>query len=277
MHAIKEPLASFLLLSILQDDIQGSQINVTSILCFCFTMTIQCMAMGCSWRSNRTAFTPKQKCCTSRELQNWWRNLSDCWWEKMLIASSQIKAKNRMRSSGQRLRSDFTNQQKQGFLHNGLNLKCFASVSGSTAISYATAKHTLSAGDPFDSDSYLILIDNCCSACITNEIKDFNCKPVKVNANINGVGGAIKLTHKGTIKWSFQDDQGGDPIPFRSGIHSMLPMHHVGYCLHNIGVKTPLVMPMVRVPGQQPTLTRLNYTGQTMHIIGQLPLIQQPT
>ena len=107
----------------------------------------------------------------------------------MLIASSQIKAKNRMRSSGQRLRSDFTNQQKQGFLHNGLNLKCFASVSGSTAISYATAKHTLSAGDPFDSDSYLILIDNCCSACITNEIKDFNCKPVKVNANINGVGG----------------------------------------------------------------------------------------
>ena len=29
-----------------------------------------------------------------------------------------------------------------------------------------------------------------------------------MNANINGVGGAIQLTHKGTIKWSFQGNEG---------------------------------------------------------------------
>ena len=52
------------------------------------------------------------------------------------------------------------------------------------------------------------MVDNCCSACITNNINDFEDKPVKVNARVKGVGGAIKLSHKGTIKWSFQDNEG---------------------------------------------------------------------
>ena len=37
---------------------------------------------------------------------------------------------------------------------------------------------------------------------------EFDCKPVQVNANINRVGGAIQLTHKGTVTWSFQDNEG---------------------------------------------------------------------
>ena len=61
---------------------------------------------------------------------------------------------------------------------------------------------------PFDSDSYPILIDNCCTACVTNEMNDFEGTLQKVQTRVNGVGGAIMLTHKGTIKWTIEDNEG---------------------------------------------------------------------
>ena len=74
---------------------------------------------------------------------------------------------------------------------------------------YTTA-HTITDNNAngFDSDSFIILIDNCCSACVTNELTDFEGVPTKVNSKVKGIGGAIYFTHKGTIRWSFQDDKG---------------------------------------------------------------------
>ena len=60
----------------------------------------------------------------------------------------------------------------------------------------------------FDSDSYPVLIDNCCTACITNCIRDFCEEPRLINSSISGIGGPIGITHQGTIKWSLLDDQG---------------------------------------------------------------------
>ena len=49
---------------------------------------------------------------------------------------------------------------------------------------------------------------NCCTASITNNINDFVGVPVKVRDSVEGVGGGMLVTHRGTIKWSFDDDMG---------------------------------------------------------------------
>jgi hypothetical protein len=78
-----------------------------------------------------------------------------------------------------------------------------------TLLGCATVPSIFNALDTaFDSDSFIILIDNCCSACVTNELADFEGVPVKVQVTVKGIGGAIKHTHKGTIRWAIQDNQG---------------------------------------------------------------------
>jgi len=61
---------------------------------------------------------------------------------------------------------------------------------------------------PFDSDSFCILLDNCCTTSITNSIHDFVGLPEKVQETIKGVGGKMLVTHKGKIKWTWDDNQG---------------------------------------------------------------------
>jgi uncharacterized metal-binding protein len=78
-----------------------------------------------------------------------------------------------------------------------------------TLFCYTTAPSIVNATDNgFDSDSFLILIGNCCSACVTNELADFEGVPTKMHVTVKRIGGAIELTHKGTIRWALQDDQG---------------------------------------------------------------------
>ena len=81
---------------------------------------------------------------------------------------------------------------------------------------------------PYGSDSYLILVKNCCSACITSNINDFEGKPVKVDARVKGVGGAINLSHKGTIRWAFQDNEGkSHTFPIQDSFNTL----NAPYCL----------------------------------------------
>jgi hypothetical protein len=60
----------------------------------------------------------------------------------------------------------------------------------------------------FDSDSKELRIDNCLTASITNTMSDFVGKPQVVKVTVKGVGGLVKTTHKGTIKWRIEDDNG---------------------------------------------------------------------
>ena len=60
----------------------------------------------------------------------------------------------------------------------------------------------------FDSDSYPVLIENCCKACITNCVHDFCDLPCKTRSSLSGIGRPIGITLQGTLRWSFLDDQG---------------------------------------------------------------------
>jgi hypothetical protein len=60
----------------------------------------------------------------------------------------------------------------------------------------------------YDSDAKVILVDNCCTASITNDIKDFVTLPRPTKTNVEGYNGMTEATKVGTIKWDVEDDAG---------------------------------------------------------------------
>jgi hypothetical protein len=58
----------------------------------------------------------------------------------------------------------------------------------------------------FDTDSYEILVDNCCSKSIANCLEDFIAPPRSSNMIIKGFNGATATTKVGTVQWRLQDD-----------------------------------------------------------------------
>ena len=61
----------------------------------------------------------------------------------------------------------------------------------------------------FDSDSVKIHVDNCASRCITHSLSDFVKTPQKVIGRVKGMGGdKVAVTAVGTIRWTFDDDNG---------------------------------------------------------------------
>ncbi|CAB9508241.1 unknown protein [Seminavis robusta] len=60
----------------------------------------------------------------------------------------------------------------------------------------------------YDTDSVLIAIDNCSSRCITNCMLDFIDVPVKVKVSVQGIGGSVTATYKGTVRWAIEDEEG---------------------------------------------------------------------
>jgi hypothetical protein len=60
----------------------------------------------------------------------------------------------------------------------------------------------------YDSDSFWIAVDNGASRCITNSLSDFISPPKRVNIDVLGIGGSVKANFVGTVRWSFEDDEG---------------------------------------------------------------------
>jgi len=60
----------------------------------------------------------------------------------------------------------------------------------------------------FDTDSFDILIDNCCSHALTNDINDYIEPPVKSSVRVRGFNGSTNSTMVGTVKWKIKDDNG---------------------------------------------------------------------
>ena len=60
----------------------------------------------------------------------------------------------------------------------------------------------------YDTNSFLIGIDNHASYSMTNSKKDFVGKPTKVNVRVKGIKGHSTSALRGTVKWTIQDDDG---------------------------------------------------------------------
>ena len=60
----------------------------------------------------------------------------------------------------------------------------------------------------FDSDSYLLALDNCASKCMSFDENDFVPGTlIDVMEDVQGIG-RITAHKQGTLKWSFEDDDG---------------------------------------------------------------------
>lgn len=60
----------------------------------------------------------------------------------------------------------------------------------------------------FDNDVKVITNGNCCTASITNDIKDFVTPPMPVRAQVDVISGGCLAAHIGTVKWKIDDDLG---------------------------------------------------------------------
>ena len=52
------------------------------------------------------------------------------------------------------------------------------------------------------------MLDNGASACITNDKDNFIKPPKRVDRKVKGIKGHANATHRGTLKWHIEDDQG---------------------------------------------------------------------
>jgi len=77
-----------------------------------------------------------------------------------------------------------------------------------TAYTAFTASSTFNTPMRFDSDSYPIMVDNCASASITNNLNDFIQPPRVSNKYIQGISGDVAALKVGTAAWPILDDQG---------------------------------------------------------------------
>ena len=60
----------------------------------------------------------------------------------------------------------------------------------------------------FDSDAQSLMLDDGASVCITNDMQDFIEPPKRVDKKVKGIKVHADATHRGTIKWHIEDDQG---------------------------------------------------------------------
>ena len=90
-------------------------------------------------------------------------------------------------------------------IRTGPRIQSINAYATSTTTDHAT-NQTTNLSPPFDSDSFLIAIDNCASSCFTNNRNDYITHR-STNTIVRGVGNQ-KLTTIGTVKWQLQDDRG---------------------------------------------------------------------
>jgi hypothetical protein len=67
------------------------------------------------------------------------------------------------------------------------------------ALHASTTQNLRTTAQKYDTDSHILIIDNGCSASITNDLTDFIFPPFKVKASIQGYSGSTNATHIGTV------------------------------------------------------------------------------
>ena len=110
------------------------------------------------------------------------------------------------------------------------NIPTICSFIGTTA-SATKPKPTRKHREIFDGDMFDMVIDSGCSYCITNDINHFIETPEQTNVAVKGIGGqVVKATMKGTVRWSFANDNGQIHDEY---IHHTYYNADCSYCLYS--------------------------------------------
>jgi hypothetical protein len=100
------------------------------------------------------------------------------------------------------------------------NASALAIDEGTTSITLQNEMVSLGAADQiksstadiahhwYDSESFVLAIDNCSTRSITNNMTDFVSPPRAVNVKVQGIAGVCAATYVGTVCWRIKDDYG---------------------------------------------------------------------
>ena len=96
-------------------------------------------------------------------------------------------------------------RQRNKYTHL-LRTLCMATILTSTTGQVANrAAHEVG----FDTDAKRILVDNCATASITNNIMDCATKPIQIKRKVKGIAGSYQPDiYETTIRWDIEDDDG---------------------------------------------------------------------
>ena len=100
-----------------------------------------------------------------------------------------------------------------------------------------TAEAITSKRAHFDTDSYDMLIDNCCSHSITNSLEDYITPPKPSKVIIKGFNGHKTSTMVGTVKWTILDDNHQEHTIILPETYYSAHKHKLDYFHHSIGHK----------------------------------------
>ena len=118
--------------------------------------------------------------------------------EKMTWSRPRFAAQNRVRSD---------RSTGQGYNKRRIGTSAWFRTAATVCLIASTTGRAQARS--FDSDSFVIHVDNCASRCITNSISDFIRPPQKVIGRVKGMGGdKIAVTAVGTIRWRVDDEDG---------------------------------------------------------------------
>ena len=164
------------------------------------------------WHENDAEYIPKRLRCKRWDLvtkiSNYITKSADIYVNMINIGSSMKSTRRRQRKIARavsRIRTASRGRQSYTYRSRYLVVAMSALAYPATAGTAIQPIKTLI----FDSDQSPIGIDNRCSACISNCIHDFDGPMVETSSAIKGIGGAkITPVMKGTIKWSWLDDDG---------------------------------------------------------------------
>jgi len=117
--------------------------------------------------------------------------------------------------------------------HNGISprLRAYTSAYLPTGMSYT-----------YVSDSKVILVDNCCSTSITNDLRDFISPPRPTRAKVEGYNSTATATMVGTVRWKIHNDLGIEH-QFYCPIRIILLRANINYYAPNIGCRLPKTIP----------------------------------
>ena len=147
------------------------------------------------------AYIPKRKRPPSSQLLRTFFKILNSFTDGLTNMLMNIRVRRRYHTKKPRTCSKRTRQKRQHHISIIQVTSMTSTWSRHWSAPHARAKQ-------FDSDSYVLMLDDGASACITNCKEDFIEPPKRVDRKVKGIKGHANATHRGTLKWYLEDDSG---------------------------------------------------------------------
>ena len=170
-------------------------------------MTFYPGMIGSRRNTNEQFYTPKRERGVTCEIRKFIQERLMKAYDRLI--NIEIDVRNRRRTNI-RLKTQDKRQTRRGTTYNRIYSDTIVSAVIAMSAGHDRWQNRKQRKISFDSDAGSIGIDNRCSVCMSHKIDDFIGIPKESKRTIRGFGGTkVSNVMTGTIKWRWQDDDGG--------------------------------------------------------------------